>query len=71
MNLDYNPPAGAVGATVAKLFGEEPQLQVIEDMRRFKNLMETGETPTVEGQPVGGRSAKGVALDKVQAAQSA
>ena len=71
VNLDYNPPAGVFGATVAKLFGEEPQIQIAEDLRRFKNLMETGETPTVEGQPVGTRSAKGVALDKAQAAHAA
>ena len=71
ISLDYNPPAGVVGATVAKLFGEEPQIQVAEDLRRFKNLMETGETPTIEGQPVGGRSAKGQALDKAQAAHAA
>ena len=71
INLDYNPPAGVVGATIAKLFGEEPQIQIAEDLRRFKNLMETGETPTTEGQPVGARSAKGKALDKLQAAHAA
>ena len=71
VNLDYNPPAGVVGATIAKLFGEEPQIQIAEDLRRFKNLMETGETPTTEGQPAGPRSAKGEALDKAQAAHAA
>ena len=71
VNLDYNPPGGVVGATVAKLLGEEPQIQIAEDLRRFKNLMETGETPTVEGQPVGARSTKGAALDKAQAAHAA
>ena len=71
INLDYNPPAGVLGATVAKLFGEEPQIQIAEDLRRFKNLMETGETPTVENQPVGARSAKGLALDKAAAAHTA
>ena len=42
--LDYIPPAGRVGATVAKLFGEEPGVQVREDLRRFKQVMETGES---------------------------
>jgi uncharacterized membrane protein len=51
--LEYRPPAGAVGAAVAKLFGEEPAQQVHEDLRRFKQRMEAGEVPTVEGQPVG------------------
>jgi len=51
VTLKYSPPAGVVGATVAKLFGEEPQIQVADDLRRFKNIMETGEIPTAEGQP--------------------
>lgn len=51
--LDYIPPAGQVGAAVAKLFGEDPQTQVQEDLRRFKQLMETGEIPTTQGQPTG------------------
>jgi len=57
VSLQYNPPGGTVGATVAKLFGEEPERQIQEDLRRFKQLMETGETPTTEGQP-SGRSAE-------------
>jgi uncharacterized membrane protein len=48
--LKYNPPAGKLGAAVAKLFGEEPQQQIRDDLRRFKQLMETGEIATIEGQ---------------------
>jgi uncharacterized membrane protein len=51
--LDYIPPAGQIGAAVAKLFGEDPQTQVQDDLRRFKQLMETGEIPTTQGQPSG------------------
>ncbi len=51
--LEYQPPAGKLGAMVAKLFGEEPDVQVREDLRRFKATMETGETPTVDGQTSG------------------
>jgi uncharacterized membrane protein len=51
--LKYDPPAGVVGAAVAKLFGEEPEQQIEEDLRRFKSMMETGEVPTTEGQPSG------------------
>ena len=54
VRIEYSPPAGALGATVAKLFGEEPGQQVADDLRRFKALMETGEYPTTEGQPRGG-----------------
>ncbi|MBI2187696.1 MAG: SRPBCC family protein [Acidobacteria bacterium] len=43
IHLQYNPPAGRLGAAVAWLFGEEPNLQVREDLRRFKQLIETGE----------------------------
>lgn len=40
--LNYEPPAGRLGAAVAKLFGEEPAQQIEEDLRRFKQMMETG-----------------------------
>jgi uncharacterized membrane protein len=53
VHLQYNPPAGKLGAAVAWLFGEEPSLQIREDLRRFKALLETGEIPTIEGQPSG------------------
>jgi uncharacterized membrane protein len=51
--LEYNPPGGAVGAAVAKLFGEEPQQQIGDELRRFKMLMEAGEIATTAGQPKG------------------
>jgi uncharacterized membrane protein len=44
--LSYDPPAGKVGATVAKLLGEEPSQQVEEDLRRFKQVIEAVETPS-------------------------
>jgi uncharacterized membrane protein len=43
--LSYDPPAGRVGAVVAKLLGEEPGTQVDEDLRRFKQVMESSKTP--------------------------
>lgn len=42
----YDPPAGAVGKMIAKLFQEEPKIQSRRDLRRFKQLMETGEIAT-------------------------
>lgn len=51
--MEYNPPGGALGATVAKLFGEEPEQQIGDELRRFKMLMEAGEIATTEGQPSG------------------
>lgn len=49
--LEYNIPGGAVTAAIAKLFGEEPEQQIGDELRRFKMLMEAGEIATTEGQP--------------------
>jgi uncharacterized membrane protein len=43
VTLTYDPPAGAVGRLIAKLFQKEPKIQARQDLRRFKQLMETGE----------------------------
>jgi uncharacterized membrane protein len=58
VRLQYNPPAGKAGAAVAWLFGEEPGSQVREDLRRVKQLMETGEIATTQGQPTGQRAVR-------------
>lgn len=42
----YDPPGGTVGKLVAKLFQREPAIQARRDLRRFKQLMETGEVAT-------------------------
>jgi uncharacterized membrane protein len=56
VRFQYQPPGGRLGAALARIFGEEPQYTVHEDLRRFKQLMETGEIPTIEGQPSGRRA---------------
>ena len=43
VELGYLPTGGALGATLAKLFGQEPGQKVKGDLRRFKQVMETGE----------------------------
>ncbi|MGE5815321.1 MAG: SRPBCC family protein [Acidobacteriota bacterium] len=53
VHLQYDPPAGKLGAMFAKLFGEEPSQQVREDLRRLKRLLEAGEVPSIEGQTSG------------------
>lgn len=58
VSLEYNPPGGRLGALVAKLTGDSGGRQVAEALRRFKALMEAGEIPTTEGQPVGGPQAQ-------------
>ena len=52
--LEYNPPGGKLGAAIAKLTRDSASSQVYDALRRFKALMEAGEIPTIEGQPVGG-----------------
>jgi len=51
--LNYNPPAGTVGASLAQLLGTEPGQLIKEELRRFKQLMETGEIATIDGQSSG------------------
>lgn len=49
VQLQYSPPAGAVGRNIAWLFGQEPEQQIHYDLHRFKQLMETGEIPLSDG----------------------
>ena len=51
--LNYNPPGGKAAHLFAKLFGKEPGQLVEHNLRRFKQLVETCEIPTTEGQPSG------------------
>lgn len=44
--IAYDPPGGVVGKVIAKLFQREPAIQARRDLRRFKQLMETGEIAT-------------------------
>jgi uncharacterized membrane protein len=41
--IAYDPPMGGVGRLIAKMFQREPEIQARRDLRRFKQLMETGE----------------------------
>jgi uncharacterized membrane protein len=51
VTLTYRPPAGVIGAAVARIFGEEPHGQIRDDLRRLRSLLEAGEVPSTEGQP--------------------
>lgn len=41
--LRYDPPVGKVGAAIATLFGVEPSQQISGDLRKLKQVLETGE----------------------------
>ncbi|MFC4454221.1 SRPBCC family protein [Deinococcus sonorensis] len=62
VRLTYRPPAGALGAAFARLFGEEPHQQISQDLRRLKQLLETGMVPTNEGQSSGRKTPLGRGL---------
>ena len=43
VRLQYSPPGGKIGAAVARMMGSDPATQIREDLRRFKQMLETGE----------------------------
>jgi uncharacterized membrane protein len=53
VHLEYVSPAGALGAAVASVTAESPRWMVKDALRRLKQLLETGEIATTEGQPSG------------------
>lgn len=46
LELVYQPPGGIIGRLIAGAFQREPGIQARRDLRRFKQLMETGEIAT-------------------------
>jgi hypothetical protein len=47
--MQFQPPAGTLGKTVAWITGRDPSRQLHEDLMRFKQLLETGEIALSEG----------------------
>ena len=56
VRLRYLMPGGRLGEAVAKYFGEDPHQQLDDDLRRFKQVAETGEVIRSEGAPGGKRA---------------
>ncbi|MFF8648100.1 SRPBCC family protein [Streptomyces griseoluteus] len=56
VTLRYKLPGGALGQAAARYFGEEPHQQLDDDLRRFKQIAETGEVVRSEGAPGGKRA---------------
>ncbi|MFC5827574.1 SRPBCC family protein [Nonomuraea insulae] len=56
LSLEYGMHGRKLAATVARMFGEHPEQQVRDDLRRFKQVMETGEVVRSEGSPEGHRA---------------
>ena len=60
--VHFRPAAGRGAAYAAKAVGQSAEFEVMEDLRRFKQILETGEIPTTRNQPAGRRSMLGRAL---------
>ncbi|MBD3337322.1 MAG: cyclase [Candidatus Eisenbacteria bacterium] len=54
VRIHYQIPGGTAAVLLAHFLGERPDVQLQDDLRRFKQLAEAGETAVVEGQPAGG-----------------
>lgn len=54
--ISYDPPAGFIGKMAAKVMQREPRIQARRDLRRFKQLMETGEVSTSRAPDAAPRS---------------
>jgi uncharacterized membrane protein len=68
--LTYEPPAGALGETIAKLFQKEPGLQAKRDLRRLKMLLETGEIATTDAPDAAPRYKKADASKEARRAET-
>lgn len=53
VEMEYYPPGGVVGAAFAMLFNKAPQQQIYDDLRRLKQMLETGEIVRSDGSPDG------------------
>ena len=60
--VHYGPPAGRAAMYAARAVGRPAEFEITEDLRRFKQILETGEIPTTRNQPAGRRSLLGRAV---------
>jgi uncharacterized membrane protein len=56
VTLRYSIPGGKLGTALARYFGEDPHQQLDDELRRFKQVLETGELVRSEGAPWGKRA---------------
>jgi uncharacterized membrane protein len=56
VTLRYGLPGGELGKAAARYFGAEPHQQLDDDLRRFKQIAETGEIVRSDGAPLGKRA---------------
>jgi uncharacterized membrane protein len=56
VDLEKGAPGGKLGEIVQKVTGAEPLAKIKDDLRRFKQHVETGEIPRSDGSPEGERA---------------
>ena len=56
VDLERSAPGGKLGEGVQKLLGSDPLAKIKDDLRRFKQRVETGEVARSEGTPEGERA---------------
>ena len=56
VRISYQMPAGKLGELVARYFGEDPHQQLDDDLRRLKQVIETGDIVRSDGAPYGKRA---------------
>jgi uncharacterized membrane protein len=56
VTLTYDAPGGGLGKALARYFGEDPSQHLDDDLRRFKQVIETGQVVRSEGAPWGKRA---------------
>jgi uncharacterized membrane protein len=64
LRMEYLPPVGRLTNTFLSLIGQDPTAQIKDDLYRMKQLIETGEIATTEGQPVGVRRDRSGAITR-------
>lgn len=58
VRIGYHIPGGLFTKAAASLFGESPEQQVSDDLRRFKQILETGQVLRSDGSPEGTAAAR-------------
>src|SRR5690606_3826133 len=53
LTLEFIPPGGPLGKAAMKMFDDVPGQYISQYLREFKQIMETGEKATTEGQTSG------------------
>lgn len=70
VTMSYASPGGTLGKAVAALLGESPDQQVNDDLRRLKQLLETGQVVRSSGSPEGTAAARQIRQRPAQPKQA-